>query len=82
MPYRWAEGTARYRDAESGRFVPAAQVRGAVDTVIQATSDRLQQITGGLSSGALTIEDWRTLMAQELKGLHLAAATAAKGGWA
>lgn len=74
--------SARYRDAASGRFVPAAQVRGAVDVVIQATGARLQQITGGLQTGTLTIEDWRGLMAAEVKSLHLATATAAKGGWA
>jgi hypothetical protein len=62
--------------------VPAAQVRGAVDVVIQSTSARLQQITGGLQTGVVTIEDWRTLMAQEVKNLHLATATAANGGWA
>lgn len=82
MPFVWSPESARYRDTSTGRFVPAAEVRGAVDAVIQATSERLQQITGGLQSGALTIEDWRALMAQEIKYLHLATGTAANGGWA
>lgn len=81
MPFRWTESASRYRDVQTGRFVPAAQVRSAVDAVIQASAARMQQITGGLQTGALTIEDWRGLMATEVKNLHLATASAAAGGW-
>lgn len=81
MPFTFDPQSARYRNSVSGKFVPAAEVRGAVDVVIEQTSQRLQQITGGLQSGVLTIEDWRGLMAQELKSLHLTTASAAMGGW-
>src|SRR3954452_6930944 len=79
MPYLWAEGADRYSETGTGPFVPVAQGRGAVDVVIQQTAVRLQQITGGLQSGVLAIEDWRGLMAAEIKSVHLATASAAMG---
>jgi hypothetical protein len=81
VPFTFDPQSARYRDSVSGKFVPAAEVRGAVDVVIEQTSQRLQQITGGLQNGTLTIDDWRGLMAAEIKSLHLATASAAMGGW-
>jgi hypothetical protein len=58
VPFTFDPQSARYRDSVSGKFVPAAEVRGAVDVVIEQTSQRLQQITGGLQNGTLTIDDW------------------------
>jgi hypothetical protein len=82
MPFIYSERTGRYRDLTSGKFVPTQQVRQAVDVVIQATGDQLVQLTKGLQAGAVPLDVWQTTVAQEIKGLHLATAAAAQGGWA
>lgn len=76
----WNEVAQRY--IHEGRFVSPTQVRGAIDAFVEGTSDRLKALTLELRSGSLTLGQWQTAMASEIKASHLASAVAANGGWA
>jgi hypothetical protein len=78
--FRWDAAVLRYR-APSGRFVPQTAVRQAVDQVVSAGTQRVASLTQQLTAGAIDVPSWQQQVATELKSLHLATATAAKGGW-
>jgi hypothetical protein len=78
--FLWSATALRFRDVASGRFVPQAAVRQAVDVVVDKGADRLARLTAQLRAGALDVPTWQAQFAQELKLTHLATATAAKGG--
>lgn len=79
--YRWDSAAHRYRDAETGRFVSDASIRSAVDVVVDEATQRVVDLTKKLQSGTLTLADWQTSMALELKRAHIVAGVAAHGGW-
>lgn len=81
MPeFRWSEGQQRWRDAATGRMVAQAAVNQAVDSVIVKVGERLASITEQLQSNEITLAEWQTQMAHELKMLHIGAAMVGRGG--
>lgn len=80
-PYRWNAGAGRYIDPDSGRFVPKqAEVR-ALDERITAGIDQVRAVTVGVLEGAVSVEDWQTAVAVELRRMHTQAAALGRGGW-
>lgn len=79
--YRWNERAKRYI-APDGRFVSQEAVRGALERVIDKSMERVDKMSKDLVAGDISLADWQTQMAGEIKTLHLAAAAAARGGWA
>jgi hypothetical protein len=77
--YRYSNGSKRYIDSQ-GRFVPAKAVRAAVDKVIDGANGSVQQVAKQLQAGQITLAQWQTRTAQELKLLHVANGLAALGG--
>jgi hypothetical protein len=77
--YRYSNGSKRYIDSQ-GRFVPAKAVRAAVDKVIDGANGSVQQVAKQLQAGEITLAQWQTRTAQELKLLHVANGLAALGG--
>lgn len=71
--------SGRYR-ADDGRFVPAAEVRRAVDNLADLSSQRMAALTTRLQSGALSLADWQQQAMAEVKSAHLAGGIAAHGG--
>lgn len=80
--FGWNETAGRYIELSTGRFVTFAEVRDALETVIDASGVRIGQITEQLMSGQLNIADWQIAMMEQIKIEHTAAAAAANGGWA
>jgi hypothetical protein len=72
----------RYRHAASGRYVPEATVRGAVDQVLDAASRTMRGLTDALMSGQIGLTEWRGSMEAQIKSSQLAAGLAARGGLA
>lgn len=78
--YKWDEKLGRYRDAR-GRLVAAADVRRALDLVIVQANQNISGLTNQLVKGDLTLAEWQTAMAKQLKIYHTASAALANGGW-
>lgn len=79
--YRYSERAGRYV-AANGRFVNRAAVRAELDRTLDNASKALKAITQQYRDGAINVLEWREAMAAQIKTVHLAAAAAAKGGWA
>lgn len=81
QPYRWNGRAGRYIDPETGRFVPKqAEVR-ALDERITTGIDQIRAVTAGVLSGAVTVAEWQTAIAVELRRMHTQAAALGRGGW-
>lgn len=80
-PYTYSAKTARFRSARTGRFVKAESVK---DLTLK-TFDRAAKVTRGygeaLQRGEISLSEWQTLMAREIKNVTLYAAGLANGGW-
>ena len=79
-PYTWDTKSASYRGAR-GRFVSAREVRDGLDGALEAASHRMRGLAGDLRERRISLADWQTSMAREVKNVHLYSAAAAKGGW-
>jgi hypothetical protein len=80
--FTYSATSNRYRDTSTGRYVPQAAVRAALDTVIEASTEQVRAASLRLQAGQLAVADWQRQMAAEMKVQHLAAAASARGGWA
>ncbi len=81
MPnWGWAEGTNRYRNLDTGRFVSAAQVRGwgaeAIDAGGLATNGFAEMVV----DGRLNVRDWTLLMRDEIKDEYIQQYILGRGG--
>lgn len=79
--FRWNERLQRYQGAR-GQIVSMATVRDGLDQVIAGAGSRLRALSESLNAGSISLADWQTRMAQEIKLLHVASTSAARGGWA
>lgn len=72
--------TKRWRNRASGRFVSNQAVTNEMRRHVAATFDTLDNLTNALYDGNITVMQWQTAVASELKDAHLAQAMFAKGG--
>lgn len=80
--YGWNEAAGRYIDLSSGRFVPALEVRDALESVIDASSVRINLLAESLVDGRISLAEWQSGMLEQVKLAHVASAASARGGWA
>lgn len=80
--YGWNANARRYVYLPTGRFVAANDLRAAVDTVIDATTQDIRALAQQLVDGTLTIAQWQSRMQGDLKALYVACGVAAGGGFA
>lgn len=78
--YGWSDSSARFRDLRTGKFVPEATVRAEIDRFLDAASARADVATDALRAGQITLAEWQTTMAAEVKVTHLATSMIANGG--
>lgn len=69
-----------YRNVSTGRYVPATEVRSAVDQVIDAQESNFTSTASQLISGQITLADFQRQTAANIKTLHIATGLAANGG--
>lgn len=79
-PFLWNERAGRYINATTKRFVPWTQVRDSLDRAIDSSAAAMRQASQSLRDGTMRLTKWRSTMQTELKNMHLAAASLAKGG--
>ncbi len=76
----WNRSTGRWRNLATGRFVSNGSVRSEVNRHIDAAQDNLQRLTQNMYSGNVTLAQWQSGVALELKDGHLAQSMFAVGG--
>lgn len=79
--YGYNPKSRRYINLKTGRFVPANDVRSAVDAVIEVEVVKAQTIGQQLIDGKITLADWQGQMTSNLKTLHVAMGVVANGGF-
>jgi hypothetical protein len=80
-PYTWDQASYSYRSKSTGRFVSAQEVRHALDDALDASSKKMRALGAALAERRISLAEWQTGMAREIKSAHLYASAAAKGGW-
>jgi hypothetical protein len=81
MPdWGWEEGTNRYRDLETGRFVSAAQVREWGAMAAEASGDLVAELSVMVVEGQLNVADWTLLMRDEIKDAYIQQYVFGRGG--
>jgi len=73
-------GSARYRNAATGRYVSNAQITGLRDGFADRVMGRTDGIVSRLVSGDITISDFESAMRQHVRDVHLAEYTLGRGG--
>lgn len=76
----WDASVQRYRSA-TGQFVSQTAIRDAVEAVTRESATAMRGLATQLKGGDITIGQFQTRMADEIKSLHTATAAAAHGGW-
>lgn len=79
--YTWSADAGRYRSDETGRFVSSADVREALESVIDASALRMNALTQQLKDGEISLASWQADFMQQIKISHVASSAAANGGW-
>lgn len=79
--YRWNERVGRYVNT-SGQFVPFAEVRDALEDIMDASAYRMNTLTQQLVNEQISLAEWQSGMMEQIKISHTAAAASARGGWA
>ena len=80
--FGWNEQAGRYVDLESGRFVKFIEVRGALESVMESAGASMHDLTQQLIDQQISLADWQSGMMDQIKLAHVAAGSAANGGWA
>ena len=71
----------RYRDAGSGRYISARQVRAELDRFVDSAGrNAARDLTEQLRAGRIALPEWQTAMARAVKNVNYAAVAAASGG--
>jgi hypothetical protein len=79
--FSYSTSSKRYYDNRTGRFVGRVEVRSELDNIIDSSAGRMKSWTNSLRQSDMSISKWQTLMASEIKALHMSFAAAANGGW-
>lgn len=79
--YGWNARARRYVNLRTGQFVSASDIRLAVDTVIDNTTQDIRSLSLSLVSGTITLAQWQSQMQTQLKALYVACGVAAGGGF-
>ena len=79
---RLNRGLGAYRNLSTGRIVPRSQIITELENVAKVSRANMRSLSERLIAKQITIAEWQTRMAAEIKTVHVTQAAAAKGGWA
>lgn len=80
MPWIWEENTSRYRDADTGRFLSGSDVRDLSSESIRITGVGTDGLANALAGGQLNVNDWETLMRENIKDEYIQEYILGRGG--
>lgn len=78
--YRWNEAARQYI-SPSGKFVPRAEIRGALDDFITSVTKSMGDVADRLIGGEISLAEWQTTMMELSKQANLAGTAMESGGW-
>jgi hypothetical protein len=79
--FAWNETAGRYVNS-FGQFVKFSDVRDALESVMDASAIRMNNLTQQLVDSRVSLAEWQSGMMEQIKLAHTAAAAASRGGWA
>ncbi len=77
---QWNGRAARFRDPATGRFVSRSTVRGWIDQNILASQRRIHTASDDYRLARRSLDEWQTVMREEIKRTQIAAELLARGG--
>lgn len=80
--FSWSANAGRYVDSSSGKFVKFSDVRDALESVMDASAIRMNNLTEQLVGSKISLAEWQSGMMEQIKIAHVAAAASSNGGWA
>ena len=80
MAFAWNARLRRYRDSDTGRFVPARTVRANLTRSITTSTNRSGEIARAITAGDVSPHDARILMRKEVKKAYIRAYELGRGG--
>jgi hypothetical protein len=78
--YVYNPKSRRYKIRATGRYISAKQVRGAVDSVIDAQTSKIRTIAQSLVEGRISLATFQIMTGATVKETHVMMAAAAAGG--
>jgi hypothetical protein len=79
--FTWDAQLGRFRYAASGRLVPTANIRNAIDTALRNQQARARALGEALREGRIGTAEWELSMRRMVKDSHLYTSAAARGGF-
>lgn len=80
MPWGWDPGAKRYRDTETGRFMPRGTVLDYVQESINGTSVATDLLAQYVADGTTSPADFTDLFREEIKGEYIRQYLLGRGG--
>lgn len=79
--FEYSQGTSRYRDQSTGRFVARADIMDLLETQTGGLERRLGGLTQAMHEGSLAPGYWADQVRTELRRAHLQERALGAGGW-
>lgn len=79
-PWTWDQGTHRYRNTQTGRFLGSEAMRGLRDEFLAAEQEAVRGLAGQLVSHQLTVQGWMAEMQTLVKETYIDSYVMAHGG--
>jgi hypothetical protein len=76
----WDIGSARYRNADTGRFMARSEVLAYVDQMLTASASATDTLARLVSGGLMSPSDWGAAMRQEIKEEYIRQYILGRGG--
>jgi len=80
--YIWLPDIQRYRDLDTGRFLPRATVQEFAAEAIRASDNVVSSLSQMVADGLLDVSGWESMMRQELKTAYIQEYILGRGGLA
>jgi hypothetical protein len=78
--WEWSRAARRYRDTDSGKFLPAKTITTLRDNLVDARAREIARVTQEVADGKRQVVDWLVAMREQVKIATLAEYTFGRGG--
>lgn len=79
--FTYDRSSARYRSAQTGKFVARRDILSQLDAQVRGGEQRLANLTTAFHEGRLSASVWQEQMTTEIRRMHLQNAALGAGGW-
>lgn len=76
----WDDGSHRYRDAETGRYISFRQIVELRDTYIERSMGGVNNLASRISTGDINVQQWVLEMRTAIKDAYISEYMLARGG--